>query len=247
MPATEWLTHYCVLVLEWDSPIIEALALYWKWVKDAPNVYKRDPVSFPWEQYQDPVPLMRVAHFHPECLQWIPYTMQDKYPQLALSIIQRYPNYLHWARCQTAELCLMAMKGRNGKLSSVNLKELDMRGELHQYPDICMAAVQSRGIQLAVVNKQRAALQEYYPELCRAAVTRTGIALQYVPADIQEAHPDIVVTALKENLNEVKPYVKFRNMEIVHLMSGSAPHHRWGCTCYTCKRRQQDHNDAQSM
>lgn len=252
----DWLNSYLTIELDMNSPLLEALALYWHWFHNALAQYHRNPHSFDWNQ--DSLVLLHIVqcdgnaiqhiseHTHemcraaitqnPDAIQYMSRVTQARFPDLGLTVAQTKGSCLHVLKYQTADMCLAAMRTHGGRLQDVNMADLARCNELGRYPEICLAAVKENGLSLVQVPKILRGLQDrravdpmtavwtQYPEICLAAVTQTGAALKYVEAHIQEARPDIVLAALRQNKQAAQPWVKFRNREITAVIMESQPH-----------------------
>lgn len=59
---TLWMRTYGAIVLQWDSPILEALRHYY--IQAAVDLYQSSSDTFPWSRYEDSGICMALIHLH---------------------------------------------------------------------------------------------------------------------------------------------------------------------------------------
>lgn len=129
-----WATAYCILALECDSPIVEALHMYWSYVEHTLLAYELDSKEeenasqmtrfeygddsseedyvIDWSRYQDPSVLMLLVRKDGCLVQHA----QVQTPELCLAAVTQNGLALQYVKDTTPELCLVAATQNQGAL-----------------------------------------------------------------------------------------------------------------------------------
>lgn len=208
-----WFTHYATLMLELDSPIVEALTQvhYWAWVDTAVELYRKSHPTpsrawlgdskFPWREYDDPVILDAIVRIDGLAIRHI----SKQTFALCLAAVRNTATALPHVRQESVtddqyvDLCLEAVQRMPYVLigiSRANATAVFRR----RYPDICRVAVQQDGWALESVASEIID-PDIYVSLCLDAVTNDGTALKHIAQhhNILHAHPEICLAAVQQN------------------------------------------------
>lgn len=168
MVDSEWLTPYCVLALEWDSPIVEVLSAYWIFVR---TMAKRLSCSADPAHYRIDLGLTLTLLSHSGMgLAQIP----NPTPQMCWIAVGTIGHAIRHVPDKTPDLCMRAVRSTPVALADIPIA-------LHTY-EICLAAVEKSGLALEYVDYDMKIARVY---LCDVAVRQNGMALQYVPEKVQ--------------------------------------------------------------
>lgn len=222
-----WLTPYLTLIVEVDGPIIEALSVYWKYVKRRVAMYNIKEFVYPPDI--DPVILRALLQRNGIHLRQVPLRLRT--PELCRDAMLRYPLALEWVPNQTKEMCKDALARADPEtvlkiirdprpkyyMEVVTKDSLLLRLADNQSNRLCMAAVQQNGqavryvkhqtekICMAAVKQDGMALQwvrvRSY-KVCVAALQQNGEAIRYAEHDHQPKYPEFALIAIGQN-----PYV----------------------------------------
>lgn len=186
---SQWFVHYCGLVLGWDYPVLEAVGVYWQWIKTAFDLFNSDPPHFPWEEYQDISLLLCILRTDGLCLKEISHELQLQHPELTRAAVRNNSHALKYVPQQTPDMCWTAVNKAGMAIQHIR----DYEGVIAQYPDLPMVAVKSCGYAIQFIRERT-------PELCMAAVTKDGAAIQHIREDeFPQHYEELCVAAVTQN------------------------------------------------
>lgn len=181
-----WLAPYAVLELGWDSPIIEAVAAYWRYVKQEVDTWSisgpqalREVIN---EAEVDIGVRLSLILKYPDLVGHFDVT-HERYQEVCMRVLSHHGGgYLWHIKKPTLEMCLTAVRNYPDALREVHEKFLT--------EEVCRAAVEVSG--LAIVHAPRA-LQAL---VAVAAVRQEPDAL----AKLYQPAPVVVLTAAQQYL-----------------------------------------------
>lgn len=176
---------YCTLALEWDQPILEALAAYWNYVTAevlrlaAADTLLQYQVS---RSHMDEGVRMVLVSNNGELLKHVPPHLLTL--EMCIAAVKNCPRSLRWIpeKLRLFPLCVAAINMDPTTLQYIAAPNLDM-------------------IEVAVRSDYTAFQHITEPTLvqCLRAVDTDGRALRYVPLGMQSLHPALMTSAIVQH------------------------------------------------
>lgn len=217
---TEWLTAYAALELSLPITVLHAITAYYQWVQGVVERYRElkprlqvvnaavwrdDPIlchlMVRWKGMQ----LRHVAHQTPKiCLAALKQCglalqyVKEQTLELCAAAVHEEPEALQWVQLQyrTPELCMNAVAHNGWVLQWVP----------HPTPAMIEAALTNHGVALRWVTNPTY-------EQCRLALQSESEPLEFIPADMQAAHPDLCEIAIDMDAEAIQ-YVHNQTPEL---------------------------------
>lgn len=184
--ATPWFTAYAVQVLEWDSPILEAIGAYWHYVvKECARIH-RSPRAAQKKAVADPATDPGVRHqlvqHNGLFLKYVPEA--ERTSTMCREAVEQVSEAIQYVPVQTDELCRIALKRNGHNIARIREPTAEQ----------CLLAVTESS---AAINDIPAQFRTY--ELLRAMIQHDGRGIGYVWEEDYEEHPDLFMLAVQQN------------------------------------------------
>lgn len=168
----KWLSTYLTLELEWDSPIMEAVVVYWRYIVQEVDDFEGAPgdseKALRIKHHRiTPTALLVVLSRDGMLLRHVP--KQERTESMCALAVSHTGYAIQFVPHPSQALCLAAVRSTPGALKWIHI-------DSRTY-SVCCAALERDGMTLAHIPQ---AMQEEHPTYCIIAVNQNLDALQYV-------------------------------------------------------------------